>query len=448
MNMVTAAELKAKWSMTNPVVGQITGTPNSFQLTNYGVVNTELQTGTNTKVTFYSKDCKYDGIAVNTPQYNVPGNYFTGLEGSLDYVRFEVKPGGAEVSFQFDPQQLSSDDELYGVVDDAYITDRAAEITADEQLYPGSGVSYDTYENYKGFGALRICVRSSIGYGGILNIGYNGEDFEGDTAFQEVNFIESLITVVYDFENSFELVAFNVEPKQKEEVIVEKENYQLVAWLCDKTSTKTDVYDYKQFLGAEDHVYPVVYAQGESGNSEYFNQGALITACVRPSVDAWKDGLRMDYISEFNWTRDDLSQTASGLNIDSIEQVAIEKQVDITGVTTGGTAAGNLLTSYSGCYAAYCDFSSILFADFYVTRGVVSGVGKATLRFPNRRLGAPEDEYIRQLQEDGDASSFDISVSVDAVDEGPGAIKTAGGASFRITTLASFIALLSVSLLG
>lgn len=458
--MVTAADLLEKWTMGNPTVSQIANTPNSFQLTGYGVNTTDLDTGVNTKVTFYSKDCQNDGLSVPNPEYLVPGEYFSDSVGVgapvFGPVRFYAEQSDVKLSFQFDPKKLSNDNKIYGVVDDNYLSDRLNEINADIELYSTDISSYNDYTSYKGFGALRICVRSSLGYGGTLGSGYNGEEFEGDTDFKEVNFIESLITVVYDFENNFELVAFNVEPKQKQELVVAKGKYGLVAWLCDKTETPTTVYYAGDFLGAINHVYPAVMNQTLSdGGTSYFNQGALITACVRPDVPAWKEGLRMNYISEFNWTRDDLQTTATYLeSTDAVTQKAIVKVVDDADVITGGTAAGNSLTSYLDCDLAYCDFSSILFADFYVTRGVVKGAGKATLKFDDspdtrvRRLGAPEDEYIRRLQEDGDASPFDISVSVDAVDEGPGAIKTAGGASFGITTLASFIALLSVSLLG
>jgi hypothetical protein len=66
-----------------------------------------------------------------------------------------------------------------------------------------------------------------------------------------------------------------------------------------------------------------------------------------------------------------------------------------------------------------------------------------------RRLGAVAGiEEGRQLQEAAASSPFDVSVVLDVTADGPGAIKTAGGASYGFSALASAVALLSAALLA
>merc|ERR1712176_1561158 len=116
---------------------------------------------------------------------------------------------------------------------------------------------------------------------------------------------------------------------------------------------------------------------------------------------------------------------------------------------SGGAAAGNYLTSFvsANCLNQYwCDFASVLFAQFYNTDGTVSGAGDATLQFKTtrRRLGQEED---RRLQEDHGSAGLDISIDVNGNTEGPGALKTAGGAS-AATAFASAVAFVGAVLLA
>jgi len=137
----------------------------------------------------------------------------------------------------------------------------------------------------------------------------------------------------------------------------------------------------------------------------------------------------MDEISDFSWSR------SSGPV--PITQAAIET----------GNSADNLLTYYPTCSNAdYCRFSSILFADFYITRGTASGTGSAKTKFTTsrRRLGAAADGNNRLLQEGGLGSSFNIAIEVDAGDDGPGALKTAAGVSRGFTALASVMAIVGM----
>merc|ERR1712176_1436547 len=96
---------------------------------------------------------------------------------------------------------------------------------------------------------------------------------------------------------------------------------------------------------------------------------------------------------------------------------------------SGGAAAGNYLTSFvsANCLNQYwCDFASVLFAQFYNTDGTVSGAGDASLQFKTgtrRRLGQEDNSLDRRLQEDPGAAGLDISIDVNGNTEGPGDLK-------------------------
>merc|ERR1711862_371123 len=91
------------------------------------------------------------------------------------------------------------------------------------------------------------------------------------------------------------------------------------------------------------------------------------------------------------------------------------------------------LTDYDDCVnVGYCVFSTILLAQFYINTGSVSGSGQATMRFPGantggRRLG----DGSRKLQEaePPTLSEFDLSVTANAVTDGPGALATGSGSA-------------------
>merc|ERR1712113_1171809 len=102
------------------------------------------------------------------------------------------------------------------------------------------------------------------------------------------------------------------------------------------------------------------------------------------------------------------------------------------------------LTDFDGCEPLVCVFSTILMAQYYATVGEVSGSGQATLQFPNanvdlprRRLGDADGQ--RRLQEEPPTlSEFDLSVSANAVNDGPGALATGSGSAalgFTVTVM-------------
>jgi hypothetical protein len=318
-----------------------------------------------------------------------------------------------------------------------------------------------------GQGMMKFCVRSVLGYGGNPDQNMSLED-QIYYNYKEVNFIESLITIFFDMSAGFKVLEFNVDPKERIETTQVKDSYDLEAWLCYANPTSEQMVStpfpdnpnpnvINKIVPAEiDSAFFAATPTNPNPAPSFFNQGALITVCVAPDDAAWQDGIRMNGINYFDWARSDLDDTAAGLDDTSdITQEAI-----IVSTSTGeGVSAPNGLTSYtaSTCVggAHYCTFSSILFADFYVSRGVASGGGNANLIFAaigSRRLGSPEDESTdrnRKLQEDEAADSpFDVSVPVDLTDTGPAGLKTAGGASYGITALASALALLGAALLA
>ncbi len=296
----------------------------------------------------------------------------------------------------------------------------------------------------EGKGMMKFCVRAGIGYPEEdaqydMNDSLQSLAYVLANGYQEVNFIESLITIFYDLTAGFKLDDFNVDPKERVETTEAKEAYSLEAWLCVPGSTGADMETRFEGLKA-----PIAisnnFLAGATNTPEYFNQGALITVCVAPVEAAYADGIRMDGITDFDWLRNDFgtafTNNANSLPTDAVTQEAIE----------AGQASGNLLTSYikTDCEGGkdYCRFSSILFADFYITTGVVSGSGNAKLAFGNRRLG----EARRQLQADeGGESPFDLQVPVDINDTGPAGLKTAAGVSFATT---STFTIMAVALIG
>jgi len=235
----------------------------------------------------------------------------------------------------------------------------------------------------------------------------------GVTGSYEVNFLESLITMNIDLSAGFEVAAFDVAPKDKIESTA-LQVYNVEAKLCVGT-------------GADVTADPPV--------ETVYNQGSLITVCVYPDADAASDGIVMNSIDSYSWKRQD--PDVGGVTPPEIYQNAID----------GGSADTNGLTTFTDCNASpVCVFDSILFAQFYETPGAVSGDGIATLQFQTaRRLGANGKQ--RKLQQAEAAADFGLNVDVNALDDGPGALATAGGATLGMTALVSFMGLVSALLI-
>jgi len=241
--------------------------------------------------------------------------------------------------------------------------------------------------------------------------------------------------------------SFAVEPKLRVETTANKANvYKLRAYLCQLYNGAIEMDEAGATNGygvsmpvdltadfVADPTGSVTGGEGGKGpqkNAKAFNQGSLITVCVLPDTTAYGEGIRMNGLTTFNWNRPTPVNTQEAI--------------------VGSAPSGNYLTSYihADCIGGkdYCKFSSVLFADFFRSKGTATGEGTAVIQFEaRRRLGEKE---VRMLQEDDTASEFGISVELDVTDDGPGALKTAGGASFGFTLLASVIALASAALMS
>lgn len=310
------------------------------------------------------------------------------------------------------PSAELSQDSGSGVMTLAFKIDPAV-VTTNGAIYTDLGAT----------GELKFCVRAAAGYGGDSDSSLSlQEQITG--GYKEVNFIESLITIVYDLEADFDVVDINVKPKDKVTTTFAEDEYGIEAWLCNITALQADYNEYKYTPTGGSEVtrsYPPVI----DDVTEFFRQGSLVSVCIRPVDTSYAEGIVMKEIVTFDWERE-------GGPI-PIEQPAVE----------ASSPASNLLTYYPSCTNLdYCRISSILFADFYITEGTAEGSGSAKTQFKtSRRLGA-EDNQGRALQEaETSGSRFDVNIALAASDDGPGALKTAGGASLGFTALASFMAL-------
>jgi hypothetical protein len=195
----------------------------------------------------------------------------------------------------------------------------------------------------------------------------------------EVNFLETLITLTVDLTDGFEIGSITVEPKNRL-VRTANQAYEVIGYECD--ANKTPLSDTDKSLAR--------------------NQGQVITVCVEPEQEAKDDGIYMRSVDDFFFSRPASTAVPAGVRQDAIVENA---------------EAGNLLTSYtpSDCAGSLvCTFSTILFAQFYTSRGEVNGAGVASMQFgtttpTTRKLRAG----AREAQEDAaGAAEFDLQFDV------------------------------------
>lgn len=231
---------------------------------------------------------------------------------------------------------------------------------------------------------IELCVRNSV------------STADGSI---EVNFQESQVTLTMDLTANV-ITETAVAKKAKNAETEAEQVYSIITTLCDNTPDPLE-------------------------------QGDLITVCMSPdSTD-----VRIGSLLDFTWT-----QRVTGLTQDAVE-------------TGTPDVAANALSSNPTCAASpptqgeTCQFSSVLKADFYGNPQIVDGAGAATFVLNRRRLNAgnSNDAEARLLQ--GLEGDVNVAVPLQNTDTGPGALKTAGGASFG-TALASGVALLSAALLA
>jgi len=442
-----ASVLYQRWFQDVPAIGYDAAT-NVFTLD--FTTASDQNDADNMDAVFYDQGCRWDGETAGFIEYPVlPPKIHKVGDTVADALAVMVGAGAAarpQLKFQLDPGLLAKDPKIY---------------TLD---LPEAGKAQ-----------MKLCVRTSLGYGAATqdaagnpltpaqiaekNVAGNYIR-QADPAFattvlqdvnakkyQEVNFIESIIIINYDLSAGFTVDAFAVEPKDRVETSVVKANvYELKAYLCQLFNGEIEMdndganngygvsmpVDLTADFVADStgSVNGGLGGKGKQAGAKAFNQGSLITVCVLPDTTAYSEGIRMNGLTSFDWTRPTPANTQEAI--------------------AASAPSGNLLTSYihNECTGGkdYCKFSSVLFADFYRSAGTASGTGTAVLQFEaRRRLGEKE---VRMLQEDETASEFGIEVELDVTDEGPGALKTAGGASFGFTVMVSVIALTSAALLA
>lgn len=198
----------------------------------------------------------------------------------------------------------------------------------------------------------------------------------------EVNFLETLVTLLVNLTDGFSIDDVTVQPKEKL-LNTANDEYSLEGFQCNQQNVPLSE---KELLEAR-------------------NQGSIIRICVRPDETARGDGVYMKSIVSFRFTRQFENPTQNP----AVVQVAVENEQE----------AGNHLTSlYCEAGMLVCAFESILFAAFYRDPGMIQGSGTALMQFgtsraARRRLGLPRD-----LQNEPTLSQFDIDVELVPLEDG------------------------------
>jgi len=406
-NAISGADLLKKWDLTEPIISY-DGEANTFVLTYED--SSSLVGTTGVKSSMYDYGCKEGGTIVNDGITLA----FDGFDG-LDAI----------VSLKVDTKIITANPSVYFVIDEDLRTKSAPGSTS--PLYEGLTSADDD------MGLVALCLRYSIGTAG---------DTEAD--FYEVNFLETLIQIKYDLTAGFSVDGIAVAPKERSITTQAKDAYNLIAYLCDGISVVED--------GGRQN--PVL-------SSSTFNQGALVSVCVIPDPIAVADGIFIDSIIDYFWIRYENVPGPEAPDFPAFDDAGAASDTKQKAIPLLSNENGLSALSYHlgapGSDNHYVVIQSILFADFYKSAGTVSGIGQATLKFADnsRRMlkgsdGADADTAIegrRRLQDDA-PSTFDVNIGVTNDAEGPGALKTAGGASLGFTAMATAAALVSAALLA
>merc|ERR1712086_865539 len=243
-----------------------------------------------------------------------------------------------------------------------------------------------------------FCVRNSV-----------WTKINDDGAQTEVNFQESVITIGVDLTADV-FTSTDIEKRAKNTDDSAQETYSINTSLCQETP-------------------------------DPLKQGDLVTVCMSPS----SDDVVIDSLLNFQWKQVSVQEDAeSGIAEEGLYQDAVGP------VNT----ASNPLSSDPNCHtvrptpSGNCFFSSILKADFYLDTTIdVQGNGQATFALNRRRLNAGNNDEAEARLLQGLEGDVTVAVALENTDTGPGALKTAGGASFG-TALASGVALLGAALLA
>lgn len=273
-------------------------------------------------------------------------------------------------------------------------------------------------DGYPEKGVMKLCLRYMLWTGP-----------ETDVNAIEVNFRETILTIEFNMQKGFEFTGFSAVPRETDgdkNNIGEREGYDIKGYLCDPYTLQ-----------------PMLMPK--TG----FSQGEFISICAELDEKAALEGLQLNGVDYFFWARE---FTLGGIPTTTIQH-AIQDN-----------AAANMLTEYNPpAGGLFCSFRTMLFSDFYTKPGVVSGEGQVSMGFGSldRRHLVAETNNIRGLQQQQQDSGFaadsrtsiiDISIPVTTVDDRPGFRTTAGGASYRNTSVAcvvgSFVSVILLVVVG
>jgi hypothetical protein len=254
-----------------------------------------------------------------------------------------------------------------------------------EAIVSDSTIYSEKVEGGQLFASVDFCVRLGL-------------SIRGGSGF-EVNFLETLVTLNVDLTDGFEIGTVAVAPKDK---LLKTANqaYEVEGYICGTTSAVAN------------------------------NQGSVIEICVRPKAAAVLDGITMREIQSFEFTR---------VGGDDATQKAI----------VAGVPSQNQLTTLD-CMPGYevCSFKTILFANFYKSKGTVSGNGIASMQFGGSvRRQLRSESSRRTLQQEDEAAGaaefeldFDVAQAID--DEATSGAGNMGVFAMGIFSAAGALALL------
>jgi len=257
---VNGQSLVSKWGFEEPNFTFVDET-NAFTLT-YAVDDSITQANTISAV--YEKGCMEEGnelLAIDGIE---------GIKTAVDTI------GEATLSFKLNPKILVGNSNIYTAIPD------------------------------EARGEMLICARFML---------------QTDDGSVKVNYLESVIQILFDLSTGLMVEGFSVTSKGKASSGNATKSYDVNAYLCNPSFPETQL------------------------NGNLFSQGSLVSVCVTPTQAAIDEGVLMKSIDSFNWAKG------------SIEQPAV----------TIGAAASNQL-SYLSCQelSLHCTLSTVLYADFFV----------------------------------------------------------------------------------
>lgn len=233
----------------------------------------------------------------------------------------------------------------------------------------------DIFTDGDGEARIDFCVRYGL---------YTGNYIDSNNF--EVNFVETLVTLLVDLTGEFNVTGINVAPKERLKRTA-NEDYGLEAFQC---SGKT----------------------AEGGNpidkNIPFSQGDVITICVQPDEVARGDDVYMRQVTYFQY----ILLEEDGVTESSTGQLAI----DISNAAKGPLGEMHGLTNIDTCIGEVaCVVETILFASFFARPGTIAGKGSAIMQFGTEGADGVRKllrQSSRSLQEEAASRDFDLQFDV------------------------------------